>query len=230
MLILALDTSGGARSCALLRDGIVLREDAGDRTHSQAARLPGELAALLEREHVGLGEIDAFAVGIGPGSFTGMRVGIATMQGLAMAADRPLFGVSALDALARRAGAPESEGRHPSVRIAAWIDAWRGEVYAALYGPGDEPVPRVAPPDRLLAELRGGATLFTGCGAAVHQEVIRDSLGSLALLTDPISPLLAGTMAEMAAEAFRAGHRPPPDAVRPLYVRRSDAELARDRG
>ncbi|OFW17408.1 MAG: tRNA (adenosine(37)-N6)-threonylcarbamoyltransferase complex dimerization subunit type 1 TsaB [Acidobacteria bacterium RIFCSPLOWO2_02_FULL_67_21] len=229
MLILALDTTGSARSCALARDGVLVREEAGDATHPQATRLPGELAALLDRERVGLGDIDAFAVGVGPGSFTGMRVGIATMQGLAVATDRPLFGVSALDALAYRAGLFESQRSAAGLRVAAWVDAWRGEVYAALYEPGRGPAPTSASPGRLLDELRDRPTLFTGGGAAVYQETIRAALGPSARFTDPIVPLLAGAMAQMAAGHFRAGHRPAPDAVRPLYVRRSDAELTRDR-
>lgn len=227
MLILALDTTGGARSCALMRDTTLLREEAGDLAHPQATRLPGELAVLLEHEQVRLGEVDAFAVGIGPGSFTGMRVGIATMQGLAVAAGRPLFGVSALDALARWAG--DAGAVLSTRRVAAWVDAWRGEVYAALYSSDREPVPTVGTPERLLEVLHGQPTLFTGSGAAMYQDAIRSTLGPLARFTDPVAPPLAGVMARIAADDFRAGRRPPPDAIRPLYVRRSDAELAKGR-
>ena len=100
MLILSLDTTTRAGSCALMRDERLLREQASDTSREQAERLPGELAALLERESVALQEIDCFAVATGPGSFTGLRVGIATMQGLAVATGKPLVGVSAFDALA----------------------------------------------------------------------------------------------------------------------------------
>ena len=93
-----------------------------------ATRLPLDLMTLLEHGGMKLGDVDVFAVATGPGSFTGLRIGIATMQGLAFAAGKPLVGVSGFDALARIADA-EAGG----TSIATWVDAWRGEVYAALY-------------------------------------------------------------------------------------------------
>jgi tRNA A37 threonylcarbamoyladenosine modification protein TsaB len=103
-------------------------------------------------------------------------------------------------------------------------------VYAALYENGREVErPTVARPELLLQHLAGKPTLFTGDGAALHENVIRATLGDGARFTVPIAPLLAGAMAALAAEAVLAGHRPPPHAIRPLYVRRPDAELARDR-
>ena len=223
MLILSLDTTTRAGSCALMRDGRVLREQASDTSREQAERLPGELAALLERESVALQDIDAFAVATGPGSFTGLRVGIATMQGLAMAMGKPLIGVSAFDAL-HACGAGIN-------RIATWIDAWRGEVFAAVYEDGREvEAPTVARPEHLLARLTGQATMFTGDGAVLYQELICATLGDHARFTDPVNPPLAATIARLAGDAFRAGQRPPPHAIRTIYVRRSDAELAREVG
>ena len=224
MIILSLDTTTSAGSVALMRHDRVVREQASDASRPQAARLPGELMALLEAEHLSLRDIDGFTVGIGPGSFTGLRVGIATMQGLAVAMDRPLFGVSALDALATRAGGG------PAERVTTWVDAWRGEVYAALYERGREVQPPiVAPPHTLLRAVVGTLT-FTGDGALLHRDVISTALGHRARFTEPISPLLAGVMATLAADAYTAGQRPPPHAIRALYVRRPDAELARDAG
>jgi len=221
MLILALDTTTTAGSAALLRDGGVLHEVASDPSRPQAARLPAELEAILARAGAALEHVDAFAVGTGPGSFTGLRVGVATMQGLAVAMGKPLFGVSALDALARLAAAP---------RVATWVDAWRGEVYGALYEDGREVAPpTVARPEELLRGVAGRPTVFTGDGARMHQAVIHAALGADARLTDPVAPLVAGAIGALAADAFLAGLRPAPDAIRPLYVRRSDAELARDR-
>jgi tRNA threonylcarbamoyladenosine biosynthesis protein TsaB len=223
VLILSLDTTTPAGSCALAADGAVLREHASDPAVSQAERLPRDLMALLDAHHAALATIDAFAVGIGPGSFTGLRVGIATMQGLALATGKPLVGVSAFDALAHLAG-PAPAG------IATWIDAWRGEVFAALYEDGRvvEP-PTVESPAGVLNRLAGRVTRFTGDGAARYSDAITDRLGASARFTDPVAPLLAGAMAVLASRELAAGHRPPPHAIRPLYVRRTDAELARDR-
>ncbi|HVZ19606.1 MAG TPA: tRNA (adenosine(37)-N6)-threonylcarbamoyltransferase complex dimerization subunit type 1 TsaB [Vicinamibacterales bacterium] len=223
MRILALDTTTRGGSAALVDDGVVIGERAGDAARAQAERLPGELKTLLDAARVPLSAVDVYAVAAGPGSFTGVRVGIATMQGLAFAEGKPLVGVSALDALhlvGREAAGAE--------RIATWIDAWRGEVYAALYEHGEEiESASVERPEQILARLGTRPTLFIGDGAGTYAAQIRERHPDAAL-ADPAHPLLAATIARLAATAVRAGHRPPPHAIRALYVRRPDAELARD--
>jgi tRNA threonylcarbamoyladenosine biosynthesis protein TsaB len=220
MLVLSLDTTTREGSCALARDGRVLREQGSDAAKPQAARLPGDLVTLLEHEGVTLADVDIYAVSTGPGSFTGLRVGIATMQGLAFAAGKPLIGISALDALQAQ------EHVHVQLhgaRVATWIDAWRGEIYAALYENGQEvEPPSVAHPDELLPPLAGRPTLFIGDGAGTYADTIRAALGADATIADPVTPLLAGSIAQLATEAARAGHLPPPHAIRPIYVRRPD--------
>lgn len=219
MLVLALDTTTRGGSCALAREGRMLIERSTESAE-YAARLPGDLMALLDQAAVTLAEIELFAVATGPGSFTGLRIGIATMQGLAFASTRPLVGVSTFDALAHRANAP---------RTATWIDAWRGEVYTALYQDGETVgEPSVSRPERVIADIRGTATCFIGDGAATYRELIERELGKAATIADPIAPPLAGTIAHLATAAARRGEAPPPHAIRPLYVRRSDAELVRD--
>lgn len=228
MMILALDTSTRQGSCALLSGDVVLRERSSDAAQTHAVHLPGDLMALLADAGVSLATVDAFAVATGPGSFTGLRVGIATMQGLAFAEGKPLYGVSALDALAAVA-APGAHGG----RITAWIDAWRGEVYEATYdadgggaqGPLGEPI--VGRPEHLLAAAAPG-TVFVGDGASTHAEAIRAALGDRARLASTIDPPIAGAIARLAAILAAAGERPGPESIRPLYVRRSDAERARD--
>ena len=224
MLVLSLDTTSRAGSCALVRDGRVVRVQAGDTAREQGGQLPGTLATLLDRESVTLGEIDGYGVAIGPGSFTGLRVGIATMQGLAMATGKPLVGVSALAALAVLAGAGrETPAGH--ARVVTWIEAWRGDVFSAVYDGGralGEPI--VAHPNDLLHRLEGAA-VFIGDGAARHMDVIRAAWGNKAHFAAPIAPALAGAVATVASEVLRSGEQPSPHAIRPLYVRRFDTGL-----
>lgn len=222
MFILALDTTTAAGSVALADEAQVLEIAAVDPSQPVATRVPGDLMALLERHGVALPRIDLFAVATGPGSFTGLRIGIATMQGLAFARQRPLIGVSAFEALASFVDAP---------RVSVWIDAWRGEVYAASYARAEALAlrmteePTVGTPDALLTRSAMASALatttFIGDGAVRYRE-------RLPVVVEP-TPLVAGAVATLARARAEAGERPPPHAVRPLYVRRPDAELARDR-
>ena len=220
MLVLALDTTTSSGSCALARGRVVVCEQVNDAPNAHAEHLPGDLISLLDRAGVRLQEIDAFAVAVGPGSFTGLRIGIATMQGLAFAEGKPLIGVSGFDALVRIGG---SAGR-----VATWIDAWRGEVFAALYEDGREiESPVVSRPEVLLEPLRGRPTLFLGDGARAHADLIQRMLGDECRLGDPVAPPLAGTIAILASETGPSSEHSP-HAIRPLYVRRTEAELTRD--
>jgi tRNA threonylcarbamoyladenosine biosynthesis protein TsaB len=241
MVTLALDTSTRTGSCAVLRDDVVLAEIPGDATRSHAERLPADLITALALAQLGLAAVDTFAVAIGPGSFTGLRVGIATMQGLALPAGAPLVGLSVLDALALSANDAASEAtREPAAglsapaasRVATWVDAWRGEVYAALYEDGRMvEAASVERPDAILARLagrHGPRTLFIGDGAAARGEAIRDAMGAFGALAPVAEPLLAGIIGRMAARLVREGHRPAPDEIHPLYVRRPDVELVRE--
>jgi tRNA threonylcarbamoyladenosine biosynthesis protein TsaB len=236
VLILSLDTTTPKPSCAVARDGVVINEEPIDASRQLALQLPGALRDILDLSAVALEEIDGFAVATGPGSFTGLRIGIATMQGLAFGRGKPLIGVSGLTAL-RAVASPAFLGS----RIATWVDAWRGDVYAALFEDGREiGEPVVAKPSALLDDLarREGApyTLmanditFIGDGAETYRGLIMSRLGHAARLADPTVPLLAAVIAMLATIEYKNGHRPPPHAIRPMYVRRSDAELGRDRG
>ena len=221
MVILALDTTTRPGSAAVMQDGRVLKETVGDATREQAVRLPGDLAAVLAEASLSLNDVSALAVATGPGSFTGLRVGIATMQGLAVAIHVPLIGVSALDALAHVAFA-----QHPGGKVAAWVDAWRGEVFTACYEAGREvSPPTVARPGDIAAGLRNEIIRFTGGGALAHQSVIRDTFGPDVRFTEPVAPALAGAVAALGHAAYVAGERPSPHAITPLYVRRPDVEL-----
>lgn len=223
MLILALDTTTRTGSCALSTGtaGSVLCEEGSDAARPPAARLPADLMTVLEHAGVRLDAVDAFAVATGPGSFTGLRIGIATMQGLAFATGKPLVGVSAFDALAARAGGG---------RVVTLVDAWRGEVYGACYQDGRETgAAMVARPETVLAQWSGSGTCFIGDGAVTYRDLILGADAGHTIAAAP-TPLLAGTIAQLAGAALRRGEAPVPHAIRPLYVRRTDVEIARDRG
>jgi tRNA threonylcarbamoyladenosine biosynthesis protein TsaB len=224
MFTLAIDTTTRIGSCAVRADGALLRERTGESGGGHAERLPGELMAVLADAGVTLGQVDLFAVATGPGSFTGLRIGVATMQALAFASGKPLVGVSGFDALAHIAA------RQTTItRIATWVDAWRGEVYAALYEDGRElAAPAVATPEVLLRGMGSVPTLFIGDGAVTYRDRIEAELGRSARVADQPAPALAATIAALGEAAAAAGAHPSPHAIRPLYVRRTDAELARE--
>ena len=229
MLVLALDTTTRAGSAAVVVDGEVRVERAGDPALTHGQRLPGELQRLVRDSGVSLENVDLLAVAAGPGSFTGLRVGIAAVQGLAMALDRRVVPVSALDALARAAaptGTAEASGP-----VAVWMDAQRGEVFAALYDPtGAAPLiePTALTPGDTLSwwrdRLPTGAIRFIGDGAVRYEAFVRGS-GIGGSIEAP--PPLAGIIGRLAWA--NPGRAVLPHAIVPIYVRRPDAEIARNR-
>lgn len=238
MLVVALDTTTRSGSHALVRDGLVVAQGVGDASRAQAERLPGEVLALLAGQGLGLSDIDLFAVASGPGSFTGLRIGIASMQGLAFAVGRPIVGVSALDALARSA-LPHVTAA--TTHVGVWMDGQRGEIFAALYAvhhdvdgaatveAAGEAV--VAGPADVAAQwaARGvGEAVFTGDGAVRYRDTLEGVAGLAALVIEPV-PSIAADVAALATQRFSRGGTFHPHAIVPVYVRRPDAELARDR-
>jgi tRNA threonylcarbamoyladenosine biosynthesis protein TsaB len=226
MLVLALDTTTRKGSAALVRDGAIVDGQISDPAVKHGHKLPGDLLTLLDRHGLTVHAIDLFAVAAGPGSLTGLRVGMATMLGLAVANNRGIVGVSALDALAKAIGQP----RTPF--FGAWMDAQRGEVYAALYRDSalvDGPL--VGSPDAILgrwiALTQEERLTIAGDGAALHADAIRHAAPTALIIPDV--PPLAGAVGQLAEMAVRDGGDSSPDHIRPMYVRRSDVELARDR-
>lgn len=236
MTLLALDTTSRPASAALLTRDRVLAVRCADRNEAPSTRLPADLTALLRAAGLQLRDVDVFGVAVGPGSFTGLRVGIATIQGLALVSRRPVVAVSTLDAWAWLARVPAP------ARTAVWIDAQRGEVYAARYAsagtPDGEPeaveAPLVGTPRAILDAWRtdpalGGAdVVFVGDGASRYSGEIRAALGASARVI-AVERLTAVAVGELAVRRVARGETVPPHAIVPVYVRRPDAELARDR-
>jgi tRNA threonylcarbamoyladenosine biosynthesis protein TsaB len=233
MRVLALDTTTRSGSVALVDDNRLIEERAGDPSRAHAERLPADLLDLIAQHGMAMSSIDLFAVASGPGSFTGLRIGIATTQGLASVHRRPVAAISALEAL----GHLGSIGTPRASLVGAWMDAHRGQVFSALYEIGDgDPFtaerlielegPSVAPPADTLARwqprLSGRDVVLVGDGAVLYGAVA--STAGAVLPT----PLLAAAIAQIGVVRLRAGTAGTGAAIQPLYVRRPDAEIARD--
>jgi len=226
VLILALDTTTRAGSVALLRGEEVLYEQSGDPTLTHGQRLPGDLIQACTVAAVQISDVELLAVAAGPGSFTGLRIGIATMQGLAMARSGRIVPVSTLEAIAL--AAPPGPAR-----IAAWMDAQRGEVFAQVFEreqgrarPLTDAI--AAAPTVVLQHHREwvSGAVFEGDGAIRYRHDVEHGLGGAARVAADV-PHLAVAIARIAAVS--PDRAVLPHAVVPIYVRKPDAEIARDR-
>jgi tRNA threonylcarbamoyladenosine biosynthesis protein TsaB len=221
--ILALDTSGPTARVALVdRDGKTLVGDERTSARHSDSLLPlcHELFSRVALTPAGLGGI---ACGSGPGSFTGLRVGLAVAKGFALASDLPIVLVPSLTALALDLSRTPGAGL-----LFPCIDAGKGEVYLQRFVRGGE-APRAEGPERrlgpeaLAAELAGigGAALIAGTGADRHAELFRRLLGDSAVLVGFPGPS-ASAIATLGLARLRRGERDDLDAVVPSYGRPPD--------
>jgi len=237
MLCLSLDTTTRDGSIALVADDRLVDERRGDAARSPAERLPGVLVDMLREHDLAIGDVDVFGVAAGPGSFTGLRIGIATVQGLAIVERRPAIAVSALEALAQLAAQDAGAGDV----VGAWIDAQRKAVYASRYrvveaapftperlAPIADPI--VGDPLEVLDGWTGVAAdlprVFVGDGAVRYADAIVDRAAGARVAG---APLLAGAVGRLAIVRAQRGDTGHPAAIQPLYVRRPDAELDREK-
>jgi tRNA threonylcarbamoyladenosine biosynthesis protein TsaB len=197
----------------------------GPPAHS--AELLPTLAALLERAGSSWEEVNAIAVGVGPGTFTGLRIGVATARALAQALAVPLHPVSSLEALA--AGAAAGANAAPGTPVLPLIDAKRGQVFASLHRAG-EPLahewgPLALSPEDLEERIRGTSRAPLAAGDwALESRARLEAAGAVVPAPD------SGLHAIDALHVCRlARHADPcaPERVHPVYVRQPDAEIAR---
>jgi len=223
MRVLALDTATETCAVALCDGDHLLHEILIDRRETHARHIMSLIDSVMGASSVKPADLDGLAVVRGPGSFTGLRIGIATAKGLALAWDKPLTGISSLQALATAL----DRCAHP---ICPWIDARRSEVYAARYRWQDaglipEMPECVGTPESLLQRI-DGPTLFLGSGALRYRDLIQSRMGQNALFPFPWHHAIrAASVAQLGMDMLSAGLGEEPGRLTPHYIRQSDAEL-----
>jgi tRNA threonylcarbamoyladenosine biosynthesis protein TsaB len=230
-VVLGIDTATADAAAALTRDGEVVAERLVPPGADGRPRHSRELLAEIEDVVAAGGGWDAvelIGVGVGPGSFTGLRIGIATARASAQSLAKPIAGVSSLAALARGIGErPEASGR-PRLSL---IDARRGQLYAALYGKDREEIwpPFVAGPEELMARIAelDEMPLAAGDGAIRFRDGLEAVGVTVSPSGDPVHRIAARHICAL-AEALAPTR---PEQIEPLYLRAPDAEvwLERDR-
>jgi tRNA threonylcarbamoyladenosine biosynthesis protein TsaB len=224
MKLLAVDTSTQTGSVAVLKGDILLAEVAVTSVQTHAKRLMPAIDACLEMAGLGVADCDAYAVTTGPGSFTGLRIGISTVKGLGFATKKPVTGVSTLDALAYQ---------FPSFPhlVCPMLDARKGQIYTALYEcTGHMTWKRViedcaVEPKQWLKQIQR-LCLFVGDGTLAYGELIREILGSLAHFVPPyLNRVRASVVAYIGMKKILAGEIADVASLVPYYIRESDAEM-----
>jgi tRNA threonylcarbamoyladenosine biosynthesis protein TsaB len=211
MRVLAVDSTTERESAALVSDGEVLAEVRFARMSLPSRQILPAIEFLLQSVAAPPESVEGYAVTVGPGSFTGLRVGISTVQGLALALGRPCLGLSTLDVLAARIA-----GAAPF--LVPLMDGGRGQVYARLYDGAAQPLgeARAEEPARVLEALPHPAA-FVGDAVARHRDLI------LRLVPDAVFPVrslfLAGTLGLLAEPRLAGGEGVAAGALRPLYLR-----------
>jgi tRNA threonylcarbamoyladenosine biosynthesis protein TsaB len=242
MLTLSVESATERRSVAVLREGRVLSLCERELRDGGGAAVLADIDRALSEAHVRVSDVELFAAASGPGSFTGLRAGLATMKALAATLGRPVVGVPTLHALARSA--------RPAQSLCALLPAGRGEVFAQMLrvtagGEVEElSGPEHVPPARLLEKMSGakGGVKFAGGGAHKFKELLRERAAALGFVfreledarEEPgegvwaLAPEVESLAAEVGALAlalYAAGERGGADELGAIYVRPSDAEL-----
>lgn len=224
MYILGIETSTKTGSVAVAsEDGVIAQYSLNiEVTHSE--RLMAAVDRVLKDTGLAIADMGAYAVAIGPGSFTGLRIGLAAVKGLALVTGKPIAAVPTLQALA--ANLPFAG--HP---VCPLLDARKSEVYAALYRcDGRAPAALMAEAVLSLSRLSERITertIFTGEASRLFRPDIEKIFGERALFA-PHSATLpsAATIAELGLALVKSGRQADPDSLTPMYIRRPEAEVA----
>ena len=225
MRILALDTTTHIASVALTDGSAVRAEITLDVTNQHTAQLIPLIHQILTATHTELKAIDGIAVGIGPGLFTGVRIGVGTAKSLAYALDKPIVGICTLDIVAFNLRGAERP-------VCAMLDARRNEVYAAIYSPPSHRCSEVmcVSVEQLSAAIQEPC-LLVGTGTQAYRDQIERFLGDRGIFVEPAFALpRASLLAQLALPRFARGDTDDAMALTPLYVRRPEAEMQYESG
>ncbi len=224
MKVLGIDTSTSCGSVGLMHDDRVVSEYILNIPVTHSERLLGAIELILKEARCATEDLDGWAISFGPGSFTGVRIGVSTVKGLAFATQKPVAGVSTLDVLA-------SQISPTSYLICPIIDARKREVYAAFYRYVEGTVLKrqseyeAIGPEDLMKRIKE-RTIFVGDGVKTYGDDLRRSLSSLALF--PPAPLHVphgSVVAKLGLELLRKRESLDLAKFKPLYVRPSEAEV-----
>lgn len=227
MKLLAFETATEACSVALYVDGEIReRHGLAPRQHTALA-LPWA-DELLAASGVAKSELDAIAVGIGPGAFTGVRLAVALAQGIALALDKPVLAVSTLMTLAMRAQAA------PGERILAAIDARMGEIYVGEFVCEADGLMRAIGDEQMFAPEAAPAmsnpVIGVGTGFAANAGALATALGESLLRFDATALPHAADLLRLAARDFELGKAVAPDRIEPAYLRNKVALTLSEQG
>jgi len=222
-IILSLENSGMCGSIALTARNLCLAEYSltSKKTHSK--RLLGSIDFIMREALLDWPDIDAIAVSLGPGSFTGLRIGLTTAKGLVMATGSKLIGIPSLLALA-------CQMRYTGKLICPIIDARKQEVYTALYRHKDQILQTLAPPmaisPRDLAGKIREPVVFIGDGSVICKDILVEKLGEMAsFAAAEVYFPRAAAIGRLALAKWQAQDFLNPISAVPIYVRPSDAEI-----
>jgi tRNA threonylcarbamoyladenosine biosynthesis protein TsaB len=227
MIVLASDTSTKKAHFALLENEIVRAEAIINNEKKHGETFVHAIEGLLSMIKREIEEVDLFVTTVGPGSFTGIRVGVSALKGLAFALDKPLVGVSTLETLAMNV--PD-----PSITVCPMVDARRDEVYTALYRfNGEEKYPektgdeRAVAPAEFLEDIKGDI-VFLGDGAIRYEELIRKTVPKRSFFVPSCkNDIKAGAAGLLGLHKFRRGDFVDAALLKPRYLRLSYAEMKR---
>ena len=223
MYILGIETSTMTGSIAIICDERLIVEYSVNTKTTHAERLLTSIDLVLQSASLTVQELDGIAVASGPGSFTGLRIGITTAKSIAYSIGKPIVGVPSLDALA-------AQYLHSDLLLCPIFDARKKEVYSAFYRNTGGQVQRlsdysVITPENLVKDLEE-PVLFLGDGVAPYRQQLTSLMGERALFSDPAHlPPRGSLVATLGSRRLADGDYDDSFALTPCYIRKSDAEI-----